>query len=577
MKRDRLKQRIHPKSPNVFPPMAHGLTLKGSESGPSALSRSPSLFRPDGLHRTTSAQTTWTADVNAMKYSDRTKTVQLETGRSARKLTECADITLLVGRERAEFNVNRIFLAMISPVFRAMLYGQMKEAALDSDVAIEDVEPAVFEIVVKFAYFEDPQISSINILQVLTFCDKYHITGLQGLCYEFLKDDLTESSFPSYYWAASSMEGRDQKVLRIINDYFCEHFLTVLAKLDFCVFFKEMVDAELLDTVRLCMAFLDKAGSGQIAAVLHSESFLSSSTKTVRTILQRSLRCKEEKIWESAVQWALRADPPIDDSKADDDWKDDEKVDAAESNEAAPEQKEADKKEKETADKEPVALSDAARRRLESVKDLIRFGLMDGLYFTRSVLPTNVLSPEEAFAVLRFYQDPEGGCGPFDAGRRGLFDVTITRGTLTSASWSYAGRSVDALCITPNKDCCLTGIGVWDCEGALDIKLKIFEGENGSNPGRVIYEMAEQTFRFEQRSGTPFKLEFEEIQSLKKDQKYTIEIKQKNHSSKQSYKISDGKGSVTVKGLTITFSNAKSSPNSTSKSSGAIPRLYVSV
>ena len=55
---------------------------------------------------------------------------------------------------------------------------------------------------------------------------------------------------------------------------------------------------------------------------------------------------------------------------------------------------------------------------LQSVRDLIRFGLMDGAYFTRNVVESKVLSAEELVSVLAYYQVPDRGCGSFSTERR---------------------------------------------------------------------------------------------------------------------------------------------------------------
>ena len=51
--------------------------------------------------------------------------------------------------------------------------------------------------------------------------------------------------------------------------------------------------------------------------------------------------------------------------------------------------------------------------RLESVRHLIRFGLMNGAYFVKKVMPKRVLTDAEERAILMYYQVQCGGCGPF--------------------------------------------------------------------------------------------------------------------------------------------------------------------
>ena len=92
------------------------------------------------------------------------------------------DVTFVVGKDKQEFNVNRIFLAAISPVFEAMLYGQMAESKADSKVVIEDATPNAFEQVIKFAYCNKPDIDLDNVHDIASICDKYQIATLSTFC-----------------------------------------------------------------------------------------------------------------------------------------------------------------------------------------------------------------------------------------------------------------------------------------------------------------------------------------------------------------------------------------------------------
>ena len=203
-RRLRLKQKMEPKAPNIFPPVVGDQKLKSTES---SVSSPPQLTQSLSVVRLNPPSDGMTA-VNTMEYDKSAQNAQCEGIRTALNSKKCTDVTFLIGKDRTEFNLNRIFLAMISPIFKSMLYGQMREAQLDTDVIIEDMTPTVFECIVHFAYCADPQITSKNVLSVLTVCDKYLITKLQDVCYQFLKSDLKDSSFLSYYQAAAAMAVR---------------------------------------------------------------------------------------------------------------------------------------------------------------------------------------------------------------------------------------------------------------------------------------------------------------------------------------------------------------------------------
>ena len=48
------------------------------------------------------------------------------------------------------FRVNRIFLATISPVFKAMLYGKTKESKKNALIPLKGIDPFHFEQIIKY-------------------------------------------------------------------------------------------------------------------------------------------------------------------------------------------------------------------------------------------------------------------------------------------------------------------------------------------------------------------------------------------------------------------------------------------
>ena len=297
-----------------------------------------------------------------MEYDDRTQQTQFDGLRTALNAQKFSDITFLIGPKKARFALNRMFLAMISPVFESMLYGQSGQtngAQRDTEVLIEDLTPDIFEVIVRFAYCNDPQITSKNVLPVLTACDKYHIVKLQALCLQFLRSDLSDNNFNSYRKSAEAMQLNSteinsiDKVLRFITDYFADHFHGILCKMDFCVFFDDLIRSrQRTESVQIqqCLQFLDKADSDTITAILESESFDRMSMKSMRLFLERPLDCAEDKIWESVVKWAAR-------SKSD----------------------------------------------VHGVKDLIRFPAMNGKYFVQNVVPRDVLTKDEGMLNVQSF------------------------------------------------------------------------------------------------------------------------------------------------------------------------------
>ena len=82
------------------------------------------------------------------------------------------DVTVLIGCDQIEFKVNRVFMALISDAFQAMLFRQMQEGQRDSEVIIEDIDPNGFQCVLNYAYCKDPAITMDNVVAVKCICWK---------------------------------------------------------------------------------------------------------------------------------------------------------------------------------------------------------------------------------------------------------------------------------------------------------------------------------------------------------------------------------------------------------------------
>ena len=105
------------------------------------------------------------------------------------------DVTFLIGSEKKEFKANKTFLAAQSAVFEAMLFGQMMESQLNSEIEINDAEPDAFEAVLKYCYCNNPELSSINVVGIKKIADKYQINGLSKSCDDHFPKCLNQNNF----------------------------------------------------------------------------------------------------------------------------------------------------------------------------------------------------------------------------------------------------------------------------------------------------------------------------------------------------------------------------------------------
>ncbi|VAI26041.1 BTB/POZ and MATH domain-containing protein 2-like [Triticum dicoccoides] len=98
------------------------------------------------------------------------------------------DVTFSVGDQL--FSAHRYVLAARSPVFKAELFGQMKETTMEC-IKIEDMEPAIFEPLLHFIYTDNlPNNCDVDqnvaLQHLLVAADRYGLDRLKAICEEKL-------------------------------------------------------------------------------------------------------------------------------------------------------------------------------------------------------------------------------------------------------------------------------------------------------------------------------------------------------------------------------------------------------
>lgn len=86
---------------------------------------------------------------------------------------------------------HKCLLAIASPVFHRMFFGELKEEA---DVRIVDVSVDGFSEFLQFFYMEEVNLTGDNFAEVITLADKYDVPGCMHMCEQFLEITLTLDS-----------------------------------------------------------------------------------------------------------------------------------------------------------------------------------------------------------------------------------------------------------------------------------------------------------------------------------------------------------------------------------------------
>lgn len=112
---------------------------------------------------------------------------------------EGADVTFEVGG--ATFAAHRCVLAARSPVFRAELFGPMKESAATGTIRVDDMEAQVFSSLLTFVYTDslpetgdNEQDEGAMAQHLLAAADRYGLERLKLICDDRLREHIRASS-----------------------------------------------------------------------------------------------------------------------------------------------------------------------------------------------------------------------------------------------------------------------------------------------------------------------------------------------------------------------------------------------
>jgi len=97
----------------------------------------------------------------------------------------------IVGVERQEFKCNGTVLAVISSVFRDMLFNQTKQRQAYAEnkipvVGLPNITPVGFSALVRFAFSQDPEISPETVVEVIHAAGQFRVHALHKLAVTYL-------------------------------------------------------------------------------------------------------------------------------------------------------------------------------------------------------------------------------------------------------------------------------------------------------------------------------------------------------------------------------------------------------
>ncbi len=178
---------------------------------------------------------------------------------------ETADVHFLfdVNGEEKKLPAHKYLLAIGSPVFQRMFYGDLKE---EGDVTISDASVEAFEEFLQFFYLTDVALTIENAPEILNLVNKYAAVECFPICEKFLLQNLT---MDSVCWALNL--------------------------------------ASIFDRTEFHQSLLKKVMDAP-REVFSSESFKECTMDTLKMILEcESLNCQEAEVFDACIAWSKNA------------------------------------------------------------------------------------------------------------------------------------------------------------------------------------------------------------------------------------------------------------------------------
>ena len=102
---------------------------------------------------------------------------------------------------------HKFMLAINSPVFYSMFYGQLAETS--DTIELPDCEYESLLELFRYLYSEEVNLNGSNVMQVFYLANKYMVPSLNDMCSKFMRDNLEGSNVFSILQHAQKFEDKD--------------------------------------------------------------------------------------------------------------------------------------------------------------------------------------------------------------------------------------------------------------------------------------------------------------------------------------------------------------------------------
>ncbi|XP_078392744.1 kelch-like protein 40b [Cetorhinus maximus] len=129
-----------------------------------------------------------------------------------------------------EFPCHRLVLAACSPYFRAMFLSDLEESK-KREIALEDVEPDMVEVLLRYIYTSEVQLSDNNVQDIFTAANMFQIPSIFTVCISYLQKRLGLSNCLAIFRLGLMLDC--PRLAVGARDFVCDHFNLISKDQDF--------------------------------------------------------------------------------------------------------------------------------------------------------------------------------------------------------------------------------------------------------------------------------------------------------------------------------------------------------
>ncbi|XP_006634254.2 kelch-like protein 40b [Lepisosteus oculatus] len=129
-----------------------------------------------------------------------------------------------------EFPCHRLVLAACSPFFRTMFLSDLEESK-KKEIVLEDVEPGVMGMILKYIYTSEISITEQNVKDIFAAANLFQIPSIFTVCVSFLQKRLSLSNCLAIFRLGLMLDC--PRLAISARDFICDRFHLIVRDLDF--------------------------------------------------------------------------------------------------------------------------------------------------------------------------------------------------------------------------------------------------------------------------------------------------------------------------------------------------------